>query len=99
MGPRLTIRTDVPEMLEALLPADDACDAGRERDPPRLTPLPEGGEVAPRAIDGRSQVQVIDTGAGLSESLARGVANIARASPRSTAAMRASCSRRIPAGA
>jgi len=76
MGPRLSIRTDVPETLEAhpfppmmlVTLVENAIRHG-------LNPLPEGGEVRihARASDGKLRVQVVDTGAGLSESSGPGV--------------------------
>ncbi|MCC6192965.1 MAG: histidine kinase [Burkholderiales bacterium] len=76
MGPRLSVRSDVPEalltqpfppmMLVTLV--ENAIRHG-------LNPLPEGGEVRiqARATEGKLRVSVIDTGAGLSESSGPGV--------------------------
>jgi signal transduction histidine kinase len=76
MGTRLSVRTDVPEALLAqpfppmmlVTLVENAIRHG-------LNPLPEGGEVRiqARATEGKVRVSVIDTGAGLSESMGPGV--------------------------
>jgi signal transduction histidine kinase len=76
MGPRLTIRTDLPEPLLAtpfppmmlVTLVENAIRHG-------LNPLPKGGEVriVARAGDGRLRLQVIDSGRGMSESSGPGV--------------------------
>ena len=76
MGPRLTFRADVPETLEALpFPPMMLVTLVENAIRHGLNPLPEGGEVRiqARASEGKLRVQVIDTGAGLSESSGPGV--------------------------
>ncbi len=76
MGARLRVHTDVPEALEALpFPPMMLVTLVENAIRHGLTPLPEGGEVriAARSAEGKLRVQVIDTGAGLSESSGAGV--------------------------
>jgi signal transduction histidine kinase len=76
MGARLRIRTDVPDSLSPLsFPPMMLVTLVENAIRHGLTPLPDGGEVRVHAhvTDGKLRVQVIDTGAGLSESSGPGV--------------------------
>ena len=76
MGPRLAVRIDVPEALQALpFPPMMLVTLVENAIRHGLNPLPDGGEVriAARAVDGRLRVQVADTGRGLAESSGSGV--------------------------
>ena len=76
MGARLTIRTDVPDTLASLsFPPMMLVTLVENAIRHGLTPLPNGGDVRihAHATDGKLRVQVIDTGAGLSESSGPGV--------------------------
>jgi sensor histidine kinase YesM len=76
MGPRLHIRTDVPEELEGLpFPPMMLVTLVENAIRHGISPLPEGGEVRilARASDNRLRLQVIDNGAGLAESSGSGV--------------------------
>jgi hypothetical protein len=76
MGARLIIRTDVPDSVASLsFPPMMLVTLVENAIRHGLTPLPDGGEVRIHAFvtDGKLRVQVIDTGAGLSESSGPGV--------------------------
>ena len=76
MGARLSIRTDVPETITSLsFPPMMLVTLVENAIRHGLTPLPDGGEVRilARVGDGKLRVQVVDTGAGLSESSGAGV--------------------------
>jgi sensor histidine kinase YesM len=76
MGSRLTVRTDVPEALEALpFPPMMLVTLVENAIRHGLNPLPEGGEVriAARIADGKVRLSVADSGRGLSESSGSGV--------------------------
>ncbi len=76
MGSRLAIRTDVPDTLASLaFPPMMLVTLVENAIRHGLTPLPGGGEVRIHAFanDGKLRVQVIDTGAGLSENSGPGV--------------------------
>jgi signal transduction histidine kinase len=76
MGPRLGIRTDVPDALASLsFPPMMLVTLVENAIRHGLTPLADGGEVRihARTADGKLRVQVIDTGAGLCESSGPGV--------------------------
>jgi LytS/YehU family sensor histidine kinase len=76
MGTRLSIRTDVPDTLASLsFPPMMLVTLVENAIRHGLTPLPDGGDVRIHAhvTDGKLRVQVIDTGAGLSESSGPGV--------------------------
>jgi LytS/YehU family sensor histidine kinase len=76
LGPRLTVRTDVPEsMLAMSFPPMMLVTLVENAIRHGLNPLPEGGEVRihARTSDDKLRVAVTDTGAGLSESSGPGV--------------------------
>ncbi|MFO1305548.1 MAG: histidine kinase [Burkholderiales bacterium] len=76
MGSRLAVRTDVPDTLASLaFPPMMLVTLVENAIRHGLTPLPGGGEVRIHAFssDGKLRVQVIDTGAGLSENTGSGV--------------------------
>jgi len=76
MGARLSIRTDVPDTIASLsFPPMMLVTLVENAIRHGLTPLPDGGEVRilARVGDGKLRVQVVDTGAGLSESSGAGV--------------------------
>jgi len=76
MGSRLSIRTDVPDTIASLsFPPMMLVTLVENAIRHGLTPLPDGGEVRilARVGDGKLRVQVVDTGAGLSESSGAGV--------------------------
>ena len=93
--------TDVPEALEALpFPPMMLVTLVENAIRHGLNPLPKGGEVriVARIADGKLRLQVVDTGAGLSESSGSGVglANIrARLSTAVRRPAHGCCSRRI----
>jgi len=76
MGPRLIVRSDVPEaLLDMAFPPMMLVTLVENAIRHGLNPLPEGGEVRiqARTADGKLRVAVTDTGAGLSESSGPGV--------------------------